>query len=86
MCAEEISEWIVMPYKIFSKIFLDSNIKAVENGIRLPWSNETVEGYVNRIKCIKRKMYGKATFDLLRRSVILSQNGVTVPKCDEEPV
>jgi len=51
------------------------DIKAVENAIRLPWSNGTVEGHVNRIKSIKRQMYGRASFELLRRKVILSQNG-----------
>ena len=51
------------------------DIKAVENAIRLPWSNGTVEGHLNRIKSIKRQMYGRASFELLRRKVILSQNG-----------
>ena len=51
------------------------DIKAVENGIRLPWSNGAVEGHVNRIKTIKRQMYGRAGFELLRRKVILSQTG-----------
>ena len=50
------------------------DIKAVENAIRLPWSNGTVEGHVNRIKSIKRQMYGRASFELLRRKVILSQH------------
>ena len=54
---------------------LNWDIKAVENGIRLPWSNGTVEGHVNRIKSIKRQMYGRASFELLRRKVILSQTG-----------
>jgi len=54
---------------------LSWDIKAVENGIRLPWSNGTVEGHVNRIKSIKRQMYGRASFELLRRKVILSQTG-----------
>jgi transposase len=31
-------------------------IKAVENGIRLTWSNGAVEGHVNRIRNIKRQM------------------------------
>ncbi|HEY5470266.1 MAG TPA: transposase [Bacteroidales bacterium] len=52
-----------------------SDIKAVENGINMSWSNGTVEGHVNRIKSIKRQMYGRASFDLLRKKVILSQSG-----------
>lgn len=51
------------------------DIKAVENGIQLLWSNGAVEGHVNRIKSIKRQMYGRAGFELLRRKVILSQTG-----------
>lgn len=51
------------------------DIKAVENGISMHWSNGTVEGHVNRIKNIKRQMYGRASFDLLRKKVILSQTG-----------
>ena len=35
-----------------------------------PWSNGPVEGHVNRIKLIKRQMYGRATFDLLRLRVL----------------
>jgi transposase len=53
---------------------LARDIKAFENGIRLHWSNGTVEGHVNRIKSIKRQMYGRASFELLRRKVILSQS------------
>ncbi|WP_394366255.1 hypothetical protein [Sphingobacterium paramultivorum] len=33
-------------------------------------SNGQVEGQVNRIKNIKRKMYGKAGFELLRKMVL----------------
>ena len=54
---------------------ISRDLKAVENGIRLPWSNGAVEGHVNRLKSIKRQMYGRAGFELLRRKVILSQTG-----------
>ena len=54
---------------------LMQHIKAVENAIRLPSSNGAVEGHVNRIKSIKRQMYGRDGFELLRRKVILSQSG-----------
>lgn len=50
---------------------LMADIVAVENGIRMSWSNGVVEGHVNRIKSIKRQMYGRASFELLRRKVIL---------------
>ena len=51
------------------------DIEAVENGINMSWSNGVVEGHVNRIKSIKRQMYGRASFELLRNKVILSQTG-----------
>lgn len=54
---------------------LSRDIEAVTNGINMQWSNGAVEGHVNRIKSIKRQMYGRASFDLLRKKVILSQTG-----------
>jgi hypothetical protein len=51
------------------------DLQAVENGVSMGWSNGPVEGHVNRIKSIKRGMYGRAGFELLRRKVILSQTG-----------
>jgi transposase len=45
---------------------------AVTNGLTLPYSSGAVEGTVNRIKMIKRKMFGRANFDLLRKLVLLS--------------
>ena len=45
---------------------------AVTSGLSLPWSSGTVEGHVNRIKMLKRQMYGRASPDLLRRRVLLA--------------
>ena len=45
---------------------------AVLNGLTLPHSSGAVEGNVNRIKMIKRQMYGRASFDLLRKRVLLA--------------
>jgi len=36
-------------------------------------SSGAVEGNVNRIKMLKRQMYGRAGFDLLRKRVLLSR-------------
>jgi transposase len=44
---------------------------AVLNGLTLHWSSGVVEGNVNRLKMIKRQMYGRATFGLLRKRVLL---------------
>ena len=35
-----------------------------------PWSNGPVEGHIHRLKLIKRSMYGRARFDLLRLRVL----------------
>lgn len=43
---------------------------AVRNALSSPWSNGQVEGQVNRLKTIKRQMYGRANSDLLRARVI----------------
>lgn len=43
---------------------------AVKAAISLPWSSGQVEGHVNRLKLLKRQMYGRANFDLLRRRVL----------------
>ena len=43
---------------------------AVENVITQTWSNGPVEGQVNRLKNIKRSMFGRANFDLLKARVI----------------
>jgi transposase len=47
------------------------DLQAVINGLTLPYSSGKVEGTVNKIKMIKRQMYGRAGFDLLRKRVIL---------------
>jgi transposase len=45
---------------------------AVTSGLSLPWSSGAVEDHVNRIKMLKRQMYGRANPDLLRRRVLLA--------------
>jgi transposase len=43
---------------------------AVMAALRLPWSNGQTEGQINRLKLIKRQMYGRAKLDLLRVRVL----------------
>jgi transposase len=43
---------------------------AVQSGLTLPYNNGQLEGQVNRLKVIKRQMYGRANFDLLCRRVL----------------
>jgi transposase len=40
---------------------------AVKAALSLPWSNGQVEGQVNRLKLVKRTMYGRAGLPLLRK-------------------
>lgn len=49
--------------------------QAVQEAIDCPWSNGLAEGTVNRVKNIKRQMYGRAGFELLKRKVILAKWG-----------
>jgi transposase len=44
--------------------------EAVLAGLTLPWSNGPLEGHINRLKLIKRSMYGRAEFDLLKIRVL----------------
>ena len=43
---------------------------AVLAGLTLPWSNGPLEGHVNRLKLLKRSMYGRAKLPLLRARVL----------------
>ncbi|TMC20208.1 MAG: ISL3 family transposase [Chloroflexi bacterium] len=43
---------------------------AVRAAFSLPWSNGTTEGHVNRLKFLKRQMFGRAHLDLLRVKVL----------------
>ncbi|MFD7704162.1 ISL3 family transposase [Streptomyces caelestis] len=52
---------------------IDRDLDAVIAGLTLPWSSGAVEGHVNRIKMLKRQMFGRAGFALLRKRVLLAQ-------------
>ena len=46
------------------------DIEAVENAINYEYSNGLAEGKINKIKVIKRIMYGRCTFEILRNRVL----------------
>jgi transposase len=48
---------------------LEPDEAAIRSGLTMAWSNGPVEGAVNRLKVIKRQMYGRAGFDLLTARV-----------------
>ena len=49
---------------------LTQDLEAVKAALEYEWSNGQVEGQVNRLKLLKRQMYGRAKFDLLRARVL----------------
>lgn len=66
-----VQESAVKELKNFA-IGLKRDAAAVYAAIEQPWSNGTTEGNVNRLKLLKRQMYGRASFDLLRLRVLLA--------------
>jgi transposase len=51
---------------------LSADYDAVRAAVESVWSNGQVEGQINRLKTIKRQMYGRANLDLLRRRFLLA--------------
>ncbi|WP_260256154.1 transposase [Streptomyces sp. 840.1] len=49
---------------------IDRDREARHRRLTLPWSSGVVEGHVNRIKMLKRQMFGRAGFALLRKRVL----------------
>ena len=51
---------------------LQADHEAVHAALPLDWSNGQTEGQINRLKTIKRQMYGRASLDLLERRFLLA--------------
>jgi transposase len=51
---------------------LREDYAAVKAGVTLPWSTSPVEGHINRLKMLKRQMFGRAHLDLLSRRFVLA--------------
>jgi transposase len=51
---------------------LRDDYEAVKAGVTRPWSNGPVEGHLNRLKLVKRQMFGRAHLDLLSRRFLLA--------------
>jgi transposase len=49
---------------------LRDDYEAVKAGVTLPWSTGPVEGHINRLKMLKRQMFGRARLDLLSRRFV----------------
>jgi transposase len=51
-------------------LWVERDKAAVVAGLTLPYSNGPVEGFVTKVKLLKRMMYGRASFALLRQRVL----------------
>ncbi|MEU5324611.1 ISL3 family transposase [Streptomyces sp. NPDC021056] len=73
-----LSEWISeatnanLPGISSFAVGLNSDFDAVTAGLTTDWNSGPVEGAVNRIKMLKRQMFGRAGFQLLRKRVLLA--------------
>jgi len=71
-----LSAWVVaataegLPHLRNFAAGLRQDWAAVEAGFTLPWNNGRSEGLINRLKMIKRSMFGRAGFALLRHRVL----------------
>jgi transposase len=64
-----VEESTLPEFKSFAK-GIQQDKAAVLAGLTLPWSTGPVEGHVNRLKLMKRSMYGRAKLPLLRGRVL----------------
>ena len=46
------------------------DLHAVQNGFREPWSQGMVEGFITKLKLVKRQLYGRAKLDLLQQHLL----------------
>jgi transposase len=67
------------PFRRFAK-GLREDYAAVKAGVTLPWSQGPIEGHINRLKMLKRQMFGRARLDLLSRRFLLAPRGVQRPE------
>ena len=51
---------------------LQRDYEAIKAALTLPYSNGPVEGQVNKLKFVKRSMYGRGSFPLLRQRVLMA--------------
>ncbi|EFA6786823.1 ISL3 family transposase [Escherichia coli] len=72
----QLSSWFTRVHESGSAEFrrvaagMEADAAAICEAINSSWSNGVVEGHVNRLKMLKRQMYGRAGFELLRQRVM----------------
>ncbi len=77
--AEKLDPWIkkaqgldVPELKVFLE-GLSKDLSAIKNGITYEYNNGLAEGSVNKIKVIKRIMYGRNSFELLKAKILFHE-------------
>jgi transposase len=75
-CGEHLDNWIteaqtsgIGSLRRFARGLL-TDYTAVLAGLTLPVNNGQLEGHINRLKLLKRQMYGRASFELLKQRVL----------------
>lgn len=75
---EEFDPWLkqaiqsnLVPFQRFARS-LQEDYEAVKAGLTLSVSNGPVEGHINRLKMLKRQMYGRGGIELLSRRFLLA--------------
>lgn len=74
--SDKLEEWLfqvdkleIPEIKSFVK-GIERDINAVKNAIQYPYNNGLAEGSVNKLKIVKRIMYGRNSFDMLRSKLL----------------
>jgi transposase len=71
---ERLSDWLTETETSVLASFakgLRADAEAVAAALRESWSNGQTEGQINRLKTLKRQMYGRANLDLLRARIVV---------------
>lgn len=75
-CVDDLDDWLakLTDSNLFGLTTFANGIKLdlaeVKNAFSMNWNNGVLEGHVNRLKFLKRQMFGRANFDLLRKRVL----------------
>ena len=74
--SDKLEQWIddaieteLVDFARFASV-LRRDLDAVKNAIELPWNNGQAEGQINRLKTLKRAMYGRAGTELMRARML----------------
>jgi transposase len=90
---DQLEPWLERATSSLSEAFqrfakrLREDYDSVKAGVTLPWSNGPVEGHINRLKMLKRQMFGRAKLELLSRRFLLTpEHAQDQAPCQQKPV